>query len=144
MGFSEKKKAGRDATAVEKLDPVTQARLLEKMPTDGLPCALAFSLAAELNIKPSQIGSQADRHDIRLTHCQLGLFGYQPRNKIVQPKQPDMPGLEKAILDVQTDGRVTCADIWRIADGFNCPKMRVSAACEALKIKIKSCQLGAF
>ena len=39
---------------------------------------------------------------------------------------------------------LTCHQAWSIASRFKVPKMTVSAACEALEIKIKPCQLGAF
>jgi hypothetical protein len=42
------------------------------------------------------------------------------------------------------DGRLPCAEAWRIADERNLKKMDVSSAVEALEIKIKPCQLGAF
>lgn len=129
MGFTDKKKSGRDAASEAISDPTIQSRLLEKMPSDGLPCALAFSIAAELKITPAQIGNYADQHGIRLTQCQLGLFGYQPRKKIVQPKHPVPSELKQAIDALQVDGRLSCADVWRIAERVACPKMEVSAAC---------------
>ena len=40
--------------------------------------------------------------------------------------------------------KLSCRAAWDIAHRFKVPKMAVSAACEALNIKIKPCQLGAF
>jgi len=39
---------------------------------------------------------------------------------------------------------LSCAVSWEIADALQLTRMAVSEACEALKIKIKPCQLGAF
>ena len=74
----------------------------------------------------------------------MGLFGYSPKKKIVQPAKEIAPDLKQAINDALSDGRLPCAAAWAIAKQINLPRMKVSAACEALKIKIKPCQLGAF
>jgi len=42
------------------------------------------------------------------------------------------------------DERLPCAAAWDIAAQAGISKMALSAACEALGIKIKPCQLGAF
>jgi PIN domain nuclease of toxin-antitoxin system len=39
---------------------------------------------------------------------------------------------------------LSCAAAWEIAKKINIPRMKVCAAAEALEIKIKPCQLGAF
>jgi len=43
-----------------------------------------------------------------------------------------------------SDGRLPCAAVFQIAADFKLAKIRVSSACEKLKIKISACQLGAF
>ncbi len=144
MGFGNKKKSGKNATAANPLPADLQERLLAAMPADGLPCATAFALSTQLNITPTQIGNTADLHGVRLTKCQLGLFGYQPRKKCIEPKVPSLPELEQALVATQDHGRISCTQVWNIAERLNLPKMEVSAACEALKIKISACQLGAF
>jgi hypothetical protein len=75
--------------------------------------------------------------------CQLGLFGYGPETKAVEPKTPHQE-LEEAIRAALVEEKLTCIDAWSIASRLNVPKMTVSAACEALNIKLTSCQLGAF
>ena len=52
--------------------------------------------------------------------------------------------LESAINKKLIGGRLTCSSAWEIAGALNIPRMHVSSACEALGIKIKPCQLGAF
>jgi len=52
--------------------------------------------------------------------------------------------LERAIREAVTDGRLSCDASWKIAKEFKMAKIRVSAACEKLGIKISHCQLGAF
>ena len=109
-----------------------------------LPCAVAFKIADELKTTPAEVGKAVDLLDFRLVKCQLGLFGYKPDKKIVKAKLPEHPELENAIRNALTGERLACRDAWEIARQFQIPKMAVSNACEALKIKIKPCQLGAF
>jgi hypothetical protein len=109
-----------------------------------LPCAVAFKLATELGRPPADIGAAADLLGIRLVKCQLGLFGYSPQKKIVQASAAADPSLETAIREKLENGRLACRRAWEIAAALHVPKMAVSAACEAMQIKIKLCQLGAF
>jgi hypothetical protein len=74
----------------------------------------------------------------------LGLFGYKPDKKAVKAKPPKSRQLKEAIQDALVDEQLACIQAWDIASRFNVPKMDVSGACEALSIKIKPCQLGAF
>jgi hypothetical protein len=118
---------------------------LEKGARDGnLACAAAFQLAADLQQSPAEIGKAADLIGIRLVKCQLGLFGYAPEKKIVQPAETVDRALEDAIRAALQDGRLACRLAWELAERFQMPKMSVSAACEALSIKVRPCQLGAF
>ena len=109
-----------------------------------IPCALAFKIADELNVSPAEVGKTADLLEMMLAKCQLGLFGYSPSKKVVKPKAPENQDLERAIRDALVDGDLSCEKAWEIAHSFDVPKMRVSAVCEQLKIKVKPCQLGAF
>jgi len=52
--------------------------------------------------------------------------------------------LKDAISDALIQGRLSCKNAWDIASRFKVHKMKVSGACEAMGIKIKHCQLGAF
>ncbi|MBW1954752.1 MAG: hypothetical protein JRI76_00360 [Deltaproteobacteria bacterium] len=111
---------------------------------DQLPCAVAFAVAKETARFPKEVGQTADLMGIRLSKCQLGLFGYSPEKKIVKPAERIEPSLNEAITRALTKGRLSCESAWRIADTLRVSKMAVSAACEAMNIKITACQLGAF
>jgi hypothetical protein len=52
--------------------------------------------------------------------------------------------LKENILAALKNERLPCSAAWVIAEKLNIPRMKVSAACETLQIKIKPCQLGAF
>jgi hypothetical protein len=126
------------------VDDSVKARVIADAKNGELPCAVAFKIADQLKTTAAEVGKAVDLLDFRLVKCQLGLFGYKPRKKIVTAKFPEEPRLEKAIRSALTDEKLTCRDAWDIARQFQIPKMAVSGACEALQIKIKPCQLGAF
>jgi len=133
-------KHGADAS----VDDTIKSVIIEKAKESELPCAVAFKIAEDLNVSPAEVGRTLDLLEFRLVKCQLGLFGYLPEKKIVEAKPPENQELEDAIRGAVVDGRLSCRNSWDIARQFKVSKMAVSAACEALKLKIKPCQLGAF
>ena len=133
-------KHGPDAQA----DPVVKDKVIKNAAKGDLPCAVAFKIAKELGVPPAEIGKTVDLLDLRLSKCQLGLFGYKPDKKAVKARAPENRQMEGAIRNALVDGKLACCDAWDIAGRFKIPKMAVSGACESLGIKIKPCQLGAF
>lgn len=135
--------AAREGRAPETPPALAQA-IREAASDDTLACAAAFDLSARTGTPPAEIGSTLDRLGIRLVKCQLGLFGYAPEKKIVHPAPAVNPELAQAIRERLEEGRLACSRAWELAKSFNLPRMAVSAACEAMNVKIKPCQLGAF
>ncbi len=39
-----------------------------------LPCAVAFKIAQELEVRPREVGDTATRLSIKICNCQLGCF----------------------------------------------------------------------
>jgi hypothetical protein len=128
----------------EQVDPALRAAFAQNTENSELPCAVAFRLAEELQKPPSAIGEAADLLGIRLVKCQMGLFGYTPKKKIVKAAAAVDSGLEDAIRHRLENGTLACRAAWSLAEAFKINRMGVSAACEALGIKVKPCQLGAF
>lgn len=126
------------------VDPLLRDALLKRAAGGNLPCAVAFDIAKQLGVLPDAIGLAADLLELRLVKCQLGLFGYRPKKSIVKPAASVAPELEKAILASLVNDRLPCRSAWDIAKELKIHKMKVSAACDAMKIKIRPCQLGAF
>ena len=121
------------------------AEALKKKRVDGaMTCPLAFQAAGELNMTVAQIGQALDILEIPISKCQLGLFGYSPISRIIQPAESVPEDLEAAIRKAMIDGRLPCAAAFHLAADFKLAKIRVSSACEKLKIRISACQLGAF
>jgi hypothetical protein len=143
MGFGDKKTTGLTIDPGT-IDPAIKKRLRDAAGDKGLPCAVAMTLAQDLAVTPELIGRYADALNVRLLKCQLGLFGYSPKKKIVSATPPESEDIETAISEAAADNRLSCRAAWDIADRLNLRKMTVSAACEALAVKITACQLGAF
>ncbi len=119
-------------------------KIMEHAKENKLPCAVAFKIGAQLKKTPAEIGKTLDLMDFGIIKCQLGLFGYTPNKKIVKSELPENPELVEAIRAALIDEKLSCQAAWEIADKFKIAKLKVSNACEALNIKIKPCQLGAF
>ena len=126
------------------IDPTVENAVKHLEKNGELPCALAFDIAQKNKVYPKDVGIALDLMNIRLTKCQLGLFGYKPAKKIVAPIAPVNPVLLEEIKKAAANNRVACQTIWDIASRLNVRKMTVSSACESLGVKIKPCQLGAF
>jgi len=133
-------KHGPDA----KPDQRIKDEILNRVKKDELSCAVAFQIAKDMEISPAEVGKTTDLMDFKLVKCQLGLFGYQPESKIVKQRNDASQELKDAIRSAMIDNRLPCRNAWEIAARFNIRKMTVSGVCEALSIKIKPCQLGAF
>jgi hypothetical protein len=127
-----------------KINPAVRQKVEDKSKDNEISCAVAFQIAEEVRATPTDVGKGIDLLDIRLVKCQLGLFGYGPGKKAVKPKPPQSPDLEEALRVALAEKKLSCRAAWDIAHRLKVPKMAVSAACEALNIKIKPCQLGAF
>jgi hypothetical protein len=128
----------------ERPDPQIKDQILKRTQKDEVACAVAFEIADKLSVEPSEVGKTADLLEYRLVKCQLGLFGYKPGHSIVEAKLPENVKIVEAIKDGMVNGRLPCKTAWEIAARFNVHKMTISSACEAMNIKIKPCQLGAF
>lgn len=125
-------------------DPLIKEQILKRTQKDEVACAVAFEIVDKLGLNPSEVGKTADLLEYRLVKCQLGLFGYKPGHSIVEAKLPENDKIVDAIKDGMVNDRLPCKTAWEIAARFDVHKLTISSACEALKIKIKPCQLGAF
>ncbi len=129
-----------------KPDEKTAAAVRGKVENGKIACADAERIGAEQATALAAIGRTIDLMEVRISCCQLGLFGYdgEVKGKSVRPAGEVTPALEEAVRSRLAGGRLPCAAAWAIAAEMNISRMKVSSACETLKIKIKPCQLGAF
>jgi len=128
----------------EKPDTSIKNEISRRSQDEKIPCAVAFEIAKALEISPEKVGKTADLMNFKLTKCQLGLFGYQPKKKIVKPQDNINVDVKDAVFDALVQERLSCKQAWNIASRLQVSKMTVSGACESMGVKIIDCQLGAF
>ena len=119
----------------------------EKAPGGELACAIGEKISKELKVDISEVGITADLLEMKIMKCQLGLFGWGNKpghGKDVHAADSVSVEMKRALDEAAENGAVTCAAAWTIADRLGTERKAVSAACDALKLKIKKCQLGAF
>jgi hypothetical protein len=120
----------------------------DRLEDDRLPCKTAFALAQSLGVEPLTVGLAANEAGIRISRCQLGLFGYGPKSegkhKIVHPMD-EVPERLAARLRAAAEGSgITCAAVWEVADGLGYRRLEASSAVEAMGLRVSHCQLGCF
>ena len=124
------------------------AAALEDAAVDGkITCADAERVAGQLELPLAEAGATLDARELRIVKCQLGLFGFgtsAPHGGVVRPAPEVAPDLEAAVRGALVDGRLPCAAAWAIAEKRGLGRIEVAEVCEALQVKIKPCQLGAF
>ncbi len=129
----------------DKAIPETLEMAIKEALTDNrLSCSKAHQLAQDSGFTPADVGRAADLMEIRLSGCQLGLFGHgRNKEKIKAAESPD-PKLVGVLKENLKNGSLSCLKAWQIAAEFKLKKTAIAAVCEACEIKIAPCQLGAF
>jgi hypothetical protein len=127
-----------------KVDDDLRQEIVNQIKKNNITCKKAEEIAGETGYSLEETGRAIDILNINITKCQLGLFGYGETKKIVQPAKEIPPELKESITSALENGNLSCLAAWEIAGKLNTSRMKVASACEALQIKIKPCQLGAF
>ncbi len=128
----------------KEVDEELRKEILEQVRNGSISCRKAEEIAEEMDFSMEETGRTIDILNVKIAKCQLGLFGYGETKKIVQPAKEISPELKEAIAAALKDEKLSCAAAWDIARKLNISRTKVSSACEAMGIKIKPCQLGAF
>lgn len=125
---------------------VVRKRLTPFRTAGSIPCVSAVGIAAECGAPTAAIGEAADRLGIRVTLCQLGLFGYDEygEKRWVHRMTQVPKSLESEIRAVSDGARLSCTAAWELARGRGLPRLVVGCAAETLGIRIAHCQLGCF
>jgi hypothetical protein len=126
------------------INPRIREALQSRANESGLACAAAFAVAAEVGVSPKAVGEAMDQLQIPIIKCQLGLFGYAPKKKIVKPAETVTADEEKAVRQALVNGKLPCASCWQLAAAFGKTRLEMASLCEGLALKISPCQLGAF
>jgi hypothetical protein len=130
------------------MDKRIHQAILERLEDGQLPCNHAFAIAQILGVDPLAVGQTANEAGIRISRCQLGLFGYGPKaegkHKIVHAMDTVPENLAARLrASAESDG-ITCHAIWQAADGLGYVRIEASSAVEAMGLKVSRCQLGCF
>ncbi len=130
------------------MDEQLYEAMLERLEDGKLPCNQAHAIAKILDVEPLTVGFAANDAGIRISRCQLGLFGFGPKaerkHKIVLPMD-EVPERLAARLRAGADGGdITCTAVWEVADGMGYKRLEASSAVEAMGLNVSRCQLGCF
>lgn len=122
------------------------AQLASYLVSERLPCVVAFHAAEELGITAREVGAVANNADVRVSRCQLGLFGFEEFGEkrftgcvAVIPSE-----LREALTERSTSKTIPCPTAWQIADDLAIPRILVGVAANKMGIRITHCQLGCF
>ncbi len=126
------------------IDPNVKPLLEQKAENGTISCANVHSVAEKSGITPEKAGIQTDLLELRVVKCQLGLFGHPAEGTQPDPDVELSAELDQKLENSSENGRITCRDCWKIADGMKINRNRVGAACDKKNLKIKQCQIGAF
>ena len=123
-------------------------RVREAANDDQLPCALAHKLTLEWKVTPEELGAAAREAGIRITRCQMGLFGYGPKGtpgyRVVKAADHIPEGLSEEVQAELVDGRLPCRAAWALAKRHRLAYRQMGDVVEALGLKVKPCRLGQF
>ena len=123
-----------------------ESKLLQSLRDGRLPCAFAFQIADEAGLSAAEVGAEADKLGIRISRCQLGLFGYPAfRRKGFMQRLEEVPGdVVVSLKSSSSEGKIPCTELWRIAKDHGLPRTVVACAAETLELQVSPCQLGCF
>lgn len=125
-----------------------QERVRAAANDDQMSCALAQNLAVKWGVMPEALGAAAKEVGIRITRCQMGLFGYGPKGtpsyRMVQAADHVPEGLTVEVQAALVDGRLLCRAAWALARRHGLTYQQMGDVLEALGLKVKPCQLGQF
>lgn len=113
-----------------------------------LPCAVAHYIAASLAVTPIEVGTAATEMGVKLDQCQLGLFGYGRKGRSSYKILGRRVEVDQGVLDLigsrAKAGRISCRELWDIAESSGITRAEAGNAADSLGIKVTPCQLGAF
>jgi hypothetical protein len=126
------------------IDPAVAAAVSSNLDHHKITCAAAFAIAEKLSQAPMTVGTAIDLQEGRIVGCQLGLFGYGKRKKLLDHPQDVDEAIQRIIQAALTKDRLSCEKAWQIADSQSVPRLEIARLCESMGVRICQCQLGAF
>lgn len=116
---------------------------------DGrVSCSAMHAIARRLGVDPADVGRTCTEMGIQASDCQLGLFGHglmgEGKGRVVRSDVAVSDELAARIRSAAPDGRISCAELWKIASEFKVPRLFLGSAAETIGVKITPCQLSFF
>jgi hypothetical protein len=126
-------------------DSTLANQVSQRVRNGRLTCAAAFAIVKHTGASPSEVGRAADLLEIKITRCQLGLFGHSgEKRNVVEPAVEIQDGLEQDLRNKMVKGKLPCREAWEIASRWGVSKRQITVVCEKLMIRLGPCQLGVF
>jgi hypothetical protein len=124
------------------VDGAIAAAITQRLEGGLLPCAAALKLAAQNGSPGAVVGATADAMRVRLTACELGVFGDPGHTKGWEAAGvagfPTPAGLDEALPAARSEaGKPSCLAVWSAAQSAGC-------VADRNRIKIRGRRLGAF
>ena len=113
-----------------------------------LSCSDANKIAMQYDVSPDTIGHTVDALNIRLTRCQLGLFGYLNKKGWEAAGVTKLPIPEEFVNALKAAAgdakKITCLELWNLAEVYKLTRMHAGYLADSQDIQIRNCQIGAF
>ena len=121
-----------------KLDSTQMDLVLTNLDADGaLSCIKAFKVAKLIGMKPKNIAQIAKDMNIKITNCELGVFG--------NLEFTDMNDDIYDILKVRNNNsKIECQVAWKIAQEKNKSLNQIGSTIKNSDFKVTKCQIGCF
>jgi molybdate transport system regulatory protein len=112
---------------------------------DGyLSCPVAWGIANKLNISKISVGAVADKLGTRITNCQLGCFKVDKTPFDNSSDSNISVEIINLLKELQETDQLTCDKAIELARRHNLEPMVLANQINAMRFKIRNCQLGCF
>ena len=121
-----------------KLDSIQTDLVLTNLDENGaLSCINAFKVAKLIGMEPKNIAQIARDMKIKITNCELGVFGKLEFNEMNE----DIFNLLKKRSN---NSKIDCEVAWKISQEKGQAINRIGSAIKESDLKVSNCQLGCF
>lgn len=125
---------------MKQLDDTQKDLLLTNLDEDGkLSCLKAFKVARLIGVKPKEMDEITKSMNIKITNCELGVFG-----KIQFTDIKDDKIYNKLSENFNKQKKVDCEVAWYTAREKGASLRKVGSTINNSDIKVTHCQLGCF
>jgi hypothetical protein len=122
-----------------KLDSTQMDLVHTNLDKDGkLSCLKAFKVAKLIGMKPKDMAEVARSMDIKISNCELGVFGKLPFTEL------DDEIYTTLVKGNRENKKVACEVAWKLAQDKGQTLRTVASSIKKSDIKVSKCQLGLF